>query len=77
MTQTTPLTRRKRRYLTLSAYLTISALSSFLFYVAADLRGASSTDTYLGIVWVFALSAIVSASLLPPLLERKLGRPTR
>jgi|GEM_PF-4553488 len=67
---------RKRRYLTAGAYLTISAVSSFLFYLAARFRGASGTDTYLGVVWVFALAAIVSASLLPPLLERKLGKPT-
>ncbi len=65
---------RKRRYLTAGAYLTISGVSSFLFYLAARLRGASGTDTYLGVVWVFALSAIVSASLLPPLLQRRLGK---
>jgi len=71
MSQTRTLIRRKKRYLTAGAYLTISAVSSFLFYLAAGVKGASGTDTYLGIVWVFALSAIVSASLLPPLLERK------
>jgi len=70
------MTGRKQRYVTAAAYLGIAALSSVLFALAAKYRGASGTDTYLGIVWVFALSAIVSASLLPPLLGKKLGRAT-
>ena len=63
-------TARKRRHLVVAAYLAISIAASVLFYAAARAKAATATDSLLGVVWVFALSAIVSASLLPPLFER-------
>jgi len=63
-------TARKRRHLVVAAYLAISTAASVLFYAAARAKAATATDSLLGVVWVFALSAIVSASLLPPLFER-------
>ncbi len=71
MSEPQGMSRRKRRYLTAAAYLVISGVSSSLFALAASGKGSSTTDIGLGVVWVFALSAIVSASLLPQLLERK------
>ncbi len=65
------LTGRGRKYLVAAAYVVISAGASALFYLGARLKGSATTDAVLGVVWVFALSAIVSASLLPPLLERR------
>ena len=53
------------------AYLGLSMAASLLFSSAAIASGATPTDTALGFVWVFALSGIVSASLLPPLLDRR------
>lgn len=69
-------TGRQRRYLVAGAYVTISAVASLAFFLAARAKGATTTDLYLGLVWVFALSAIVSASLLPPLFERWQRRTT-
>ncbi len=63
-------TARKRRHLVVAAYLAVSTAASVLFYAAARVKAATATDSLLGVVWVFALSAIVSASLLPPLFER-------
>ena len=63
-------TARKRRHLVVAAYIAVSTAASVLFYVAARAKAATATYSLLGVVWVFALSAIVSASLLPPLFER-------
>jgi len=63
-----------RRGVVVLAYLGLSMASSLLFSSAAIARGATPMDTALGFVWVFALSAIVSASLLPPLLDRRRRR---
>ena len=71
------MTGRKRRSLVAVAYLAISAAGSLLFYVAARAKGATNTDTLLGVVWLFVLSGIVSASLLPPALERWQNRRAR
>ena len=68
---------RKRRSLVAAAYLAISTAASLLFYVAARATGSAATDTLLGVVWVLVLSVIVSASLLPPVLERWHARRTR
>ena len=68
---------RKRRSLVAATYLAISAAASLLFYVAARATGSTTTDTLLGVVWVLVLSVIVSASLLPPVLERWHARRTR
>ncbi len=70
-------TGRRRRYLVAGSYVTISAAASLAFFLAARVKGATTTDLYLGVVWVFALSAIVSASLIPPLLEKLERRTTR
>ncbi len=67
-------TGRWRRYVLTAAYLSISSMASALFYLAARAKGASVTDTYLGVVWVFALSGIVLASILPDLVQRRIRR---
>jgi len=59
-----------RKRLAVVLYLLLATLSSAAFVVAATLRGSLDSDRVLGAVWVFALSAIVAASLVPPLLER-------
>lgn len=69
-------TGRKRRYVTAAAYLGVSSAASALFYLGARAKGASSTDAYLGIVWVFVLSAIVLASILPDFLQKRMRKAT-
>jgi len=59
-----------RKTAMVGSYLLISLIASSLFYLSALSTGVSSADAYLGIVWVFVLSAIISASLLPQMMKK-------
>lgn len=53
-------------------YLAAALAMTAIFYAAAVLKGGySASDIRLGAVWVFALSAIISASVLPRFFGKK------
>ncbi len=53
-------------------YLIAALAMTVIFYAAAVIKGGySSSDITLGAVWVFALSAIISASVLPRFFNKK------
>jgi uncharacterized membrane protein YeiB len=54
-------------------YLSASILASIIFYFAASWRGASTTDSAIGSVWVFVLTVIVSMSVVPRFVKGRLS----
>ena len=55
-------------------YIAISALSAALFYFGAVIADAQRSDIILGIIWVFFLSLIISASIVPRLFKKRSTR---
>ena len=51
-------------------YVFLSAASAVLFYAGATAIKAPWSDIILGIIWVFFLSLIISASIVPRLLKK-------
>lgn len=49
---------------------------ALLFLLGALQKRAPPPELALGVLWVFALSLIVSASILPPILKRRASRAT-
>lgn len=57
------------------SYLAVSISITLLFYLLATRQGKPHTpaEVALGSVWTFILSLIISASILPPILKKRLG----
>lgn len=53
------------------AYVSISIAAAALFYAGAASISASQSDIILGIIWIFSLTMIISASIVPPLLKKR------
>ncbi|MEK7653646.1 MAG: hypothetical protein AAB358_04170 [Patescibacteria group bacterium] len=53
-------------------YVSISVISTVLFYLGAAAIKAPGSDILLGIIWVFFLSLIISASIVPRLFKKEI-----
>ncbi|MBI2184033.1 MAG: hypothetical protein HYU39_03635 [Thaumarchaeota archaeon] len=59
----------------LGSCLLASSAATLIFYLATSANPQySPTDIYLGSVWTFVLSTIISSPLLIPRIRRKIGQ---